>query len=118
MRPEDKSELLALSDGRQIAAFVLDCARYAAQHRPASRVERPVRTRYGFQRLEGGALMQAVVNVYQDGRTSTRFTGIEYTDEALAQRDCTQLNRDTPRGDGPRQRPRRPEAPPTPQDGG
>lgn len=95
LRPEDRAELMALANGRQIAAFILDAVRYAAAHRPVSRVEQPVSTRYGFQRLESGALMQGVVIIYKDGRTSTRFTGIEYTDEAQAQRDCDQLNRQT-----------------------
>ena len=79
-----------LAQGGQLAPFLIDCARYAAQHRPAP----AVRTSYHVQRIatDDPMWMQVAVDRWPDGRVVTRYTGTQYPDEVTAREACARLN--------------------------
>ena len=89
-RPGQVEEIRMLAQGGQLAPFIMDCVRYAAQHRPGP----AVRTSYHVQRIatDDPMWMQVAVDRWPDGRIVTRYTGTQYPDEATARDECARLN--------------------------
>lgn len=99
-RPEEQHEIRRAAETagyRRLPPFIMDLVR--GTPKAQAHVEPPARTTYHVQVIgtDVPMIMQVAVDVWKDGRTVTRYTGIEYPNEAVAREHCAQLN-GSPRG--------------------